>query len=121
MRRAVLLALALAAPLAAGLASAAPARHAKASRASGTVVSADPQGLRLVITGPHGERLEFIVTEATRIASGGHPLTLGEVRSGERVSVRFEDSSGLLTAKTIVVLRQREKPEKPPKPARPPK
>ncbi len=121
MRGAALLGLALAASLAAGRAAAAPAKHGKGTRASGTVVSADPQGGRLVVTGSHGERLEFVVTEATRVASGGRPLTLGEVRSGERVSVLYEEAGGVLTARTIVVLRPREKPEKPAKPPKPPK
>ncbi len=121
MRRAASLALALAASFPAGPASAAAARRAKTLHAAGTVVSADPAAGRLVLTGPHGARLEFLVTDATRIASGGRPLTLGDIRSGDRVSVHFSDDSGDLVAKTIVVSRQREKPEKPLKPAKPAK
>lgn len=104
MRRLAVWTSLLALILAAGFATAAPA---KATSANGDVVSVDTGANSLVvkISDNSGQvrDVTFNVGADAKILKGGHPVQLSEVKSGDKVALDYESADGKNSVMTIIV------------------
>ncbi len=85
----------------------ASAEEGKVAMTNGTVVSADAQSSTLVVTiakePGQPKDVTFTVSPETKIMKGSAQVSLSDVKSGDKVTVRFKSVADKSTAVTILV------------------
>ncbi|HET6373251.1 MAG TPA: DUF5666 domain-containing protein [Candidatus Polarisedimenticolia bacterium] len=99
-----------------GVAASAP----KGPQATGTVKEIDTQGMTLTIqTHAGAQTFKLDSSEVILVKGTGKRLRMGDLKTGERVRVRYTKSGGQMQASRIEVLPEQHASDHAPRPTKP--